>query len=778
MEYTGEAGPPSDYIEQRMSGHGSTSQDEQKPETPSPPLAFSFPLMTTSQHDTLSMKGTNNYLQTRVSPAASPNRECSSSGNAKSISHSNDVSSDIPAPKTPTTPRTSSAQHKQMRKFARSADKRQSVHMLGSIQHLQRHFMRFGQEETDGSNVKPDVGSFLTSISSNAESYANNENDNDNANIAVAPATVAKPPFPLGTPKVDLGKLRREAFESLKSLEEMWRVNETQEPSNRETHDGQEGCVQLELSSTNILDLLKTTVDAIRAVRAWSLAVPATSLIRSEHPQHEHLRASHQFASKPRIPTISTPSRPAPQPSSRSASGTSMRLVGRNADGEGKVGEEKDSLSDLRKAALNVLACLRGVEEKFRVDDVVDSSPEGRGEDETHSRLESMSLDRQELPLILTAKPHISERPEDGPSTLPNKRIEESEDLWFFSQRVGRDKDEWTEEEKKGWYERLSSGEAGWSYRDDVRIPDELPEETEVVRRYLETVVKTFFGADALQGKSQIPWRSVGRNSDQGVKDDDLANETDETGEPVSRTQAEAQEQAMLPTWLDSQVWAGRPIERIRALLEDSLPSSVLGLVSASGDQDVRMKLLTRLSDGYLLTLAFNTVLGRSAGSWGFIPDEDVYDTLDSGITTADPSSHAAEYTGDETPSARRQKDYTFRKAGNLRCWGAALKLRYGVPLTFPIQAIDLQPSIPLIQTTDRSSRSVPASRHPSPSPSRRASNNAARGTLDAGSGEGNAVGIAFDPVRIARREEGWDRMLEAAVAAWVDGVSSEVIAK
>lgn len=34
-----------------------------------------------------------------------------------------------------------SARHQQMKRFARSADKRQSVHMLGSIQHLQRHFV-------------------------------------------------------------------------------------------------------------------------------------------------------------------------------------------------------------------------------------------------------------------------------------------------------------------------------------------------------------------------------------------------------------------------------------------------------------------------------------------------------------------------------------------------------------------------------------------------------------------------------------------------------------
>jgi hypothetical protein len=32
---------------------------------------------------------------------------------------------------------------RQMRRFAKSADKRQSVHMLGSIEHLKHHFVSF-----------------------------------------------------------------------------------------------------------------------------------------------------------------------------------------------------------------------------------------------------------------------------------------------------------------------------------------------------------------------------------------------------------------------------------------------------------------------------------------------------------------------------------------------------------------------------------------------------------------------------------------------------------
>ncbi|KAJ9116302.1 hypothetical protein QFC22_004742 [Naganishia vaughanmartiniae] len=678
-------------------------------------------------------------------------------------------------------PRTPSAQHKQMRKFARSADKRQSVHMLGSIQHLQRHFMKFGLAAEEGSDaMSTDIGSFPSLGSLCRTNNANTTGADGSVSIAEPPATVAKPPFPLETPKLDLGKLRREAFESLQALEQAWRIdNERERPKAPSSPREQSEDEEVE-PSTRILDLLKTTVDAVRSVRAWSLAVPATSLIcSSSSRQSDHIRTC-TIPAKSRIPTISTPSRPAPAyTGGRSVSGTSVRLAARNGDGEllHGGGEEKDPLFDLRKAALDVLACLRGVEEKFRTTaDSADNTFEDLPledlphEQETRDGPTSGSPKRQQQQQqqspVLEAPPS-SKPPQVEPSTIPAKRIEDSEDLWFFSQRAGDATDaQWAEEGKKGWYERLKSGEGGWTYRDDVRVPAELQEEREVVRRYLWTVVETFFGS--AEGSVEIPWRAMKGGE---VARGPVISEAEAVGDPTSYRSTEGEVKA-LPKWSDSQLWEGRRIDRIRAFLQDYLPSNMLDSLPVSESQDERMKLLTRLSlyslvvrDGFLLILAFNTVLRRSTtGSWGFVPDEDVYDTLDSG-TAAPADSIIAE----EGTLARKQKDWTFRKAGNLRCWGA-------VPLTFPLQAVDLQLVIPVISTVEKDRRPSTTARQPSSSPSRRVSNHVVADTADTRLEEGTGTGIPFDPIRIARREERWDGMLEAAVVAWVEKVSLELL--
>jgi hypothetical protein len=44
------------------------------------------------------------------------------------------------------------AAQRQMRRFAKSADKRQSVHMLGSIEHLQNHFVSSGERHIYANN--------------------------------------------------------------------------------------------------------------------------------------------------------------------------------------------------------------------------------------------------------------------------------------------------------------------------------------------------------------------------------------------------------------------------------------------------------------------------------------------------------------------------------------------------------------------------------------------------------------------------------------------------
>ncbi|KAJ9124814.1 hypothetical protein QFC24_003183 [Naganishia onofrii] len=413
-----------------------------------------------------------------------------------------------------------------------------------------------------------DIGSFpaLTTLAPTKPINTTNNDVISTSRAESSGGTVAKSPSLLETPKLDPGKLRSEAFDALKALEEAWLIDTDSEHTRTASppRDQQEGAVEVE-PPTKILSLLKTTVDAVRAVRAWSLAVPATSLLRSSAVirQKDYSRTS---LTKPRIPTMSTPSRPAPaSQSSRSVSDTSIRLAARHGNGQiisGGGGEEKDPLSDLRKAALDVLACLRGVEERFRTtDDSADNSFEELHEEEMPGQATSVSPDRQQQQQQRSS-PFKAPRSDTQPSTIPSKRIEDSEDLWFFSQRAGDSSasGEWTEEEKKGWYERLMSGEAGWTYRPDIRVGVELQEEREVVRRYLDTVVDTFFGATTGEG-NEVPWRrKVMRGEDEReLRLDDVGIEV-EDGNEARLQQSTESEFARLPDWADSQLWEDRCI--------------------------------------------------------------------------------------------------------------------------------------------------------------------------------------------------------------------------
>ena len=79
------------------------------------------------------------------------------------------------------------------------------------------------------------------------------------------------------------------------------------------------------------------------------------------------------------------------------------------------------------------------------------------------------------------------------------------------------------------------------------------------------------------------------------------------------------------------------------------------------------------------------------------------------------------------------------------------------------MQAVVLKPTLPLTSSTDSGARS----RQPSLSLLRRPSSGV--------QGEG-AEGILFDPVAIARREDGWDVTLRRVVKEWMDRIVGEMV--
>jgi hypothetical protein len=71
---------------------------------------------------------------------------------------------------------------------------------------------------------------------------------------------------------------------------------------------------------------------------------------------------------------------------------------------------------------------------------------------------------------------------------------------------------------------------------------------------------------------------------------------------------------------------------------------------------------LTR-RDGLLLIHAFNLVVLSSPKPWGFVPEEDIHDTLS--------ATHGESATPASQAEERVSKKWTFRRVGNLICWAA-----------------------------------------------------------------------------------------------------------
>lgn len=268
-----------------------------------------------------------------------------------------------------------------------------------------------------------------------------------------------------------------------------------------------------------VLETLKVTVDAVRAVRAWSLAAPASSLTHRRGYRSAHGIGTGSGRGKPPS-TISTPSRPAIV--GRVISSGSTTPSAAEIEGAG------DPLVELRRRALDVLVCLRGLEEKFRVEEAGDASVE----EETEERPEGLN-------------------PEDAPADPPIPAPEsETENLWLFSERFGdTSSSENTSAEKVTWYERLASGDGGgWVYRDDV-VPEEVHAERKVVVAYLRAVEGVLGGC---------PWR-VGLREDRADEGDVFGGNGRTENGSVSRMDDAAAEGRSLPDWAVAELWEDVP---------------------------------------------------------------------------------------------------------------------------------------------------------------------------------------------------------------------------
>lgn len=197
-------------------------------------------------------------------------------------------------------------------------------------------------------------------------------------------------------------------------------------------------------------------------------------------------------------------------------------------------------------------------------------------------------------------------------------------------------------------------------------------------------------------------------------------------------SEEESVDEEDLPEWAIRGSFTEHPLGRAHALIHALLPEHLCSLLPPATD---RNSFLLALSSGQFLCIAYNTGVRWSRKPWGFISPDSIHDIV------------ALEAAEDE--KERSKTGWTFRRTDNLRLWAAALKIRYLLPM--------IVPSAP--GRTDnqlKPSHSTPANspskiRFPSAEPP-----------------------IIFDPRLVARKDEGWDTMLQDTLLRWVEVVVDE----
>ncbi|PWN25529.1 hypothetical protein BDZ90DRAFT_233973 [Jaminaea rosea] len=639
--------------------------------------------------------------------------------------------------------------------FAGSAAKRESLQSLGSIVHLQDFYRRQGlaarQSPLSSRQLQPALGPAALAESEAddhgvlaAKLAALRASDDDTTVVDTlaalegrsAPVEVLEQPITQSTWKgraypdiakpveADLKRLRQTMLSCLDQTCRHWDLHGSSGPS------------QPTSRSIDVLDLINTTTQAIRAVRNYLFALPP--LVVDTQPSDlqqasngnlsappslrkkpsSNLKAQHHAGSvkakdafkrqssffgvsrgtlPQRIPSgSSTPSsaeqhQPFQMIQRRQASQDGYEAGAysvsppqdwpkderrRPSDDQynGRNEASRDPLVVVRSSALEVLGMLRVLEERSRI--------EGHSEAVT------------------------SHDPLPPSSSLTSTRMLRGD---YNESCLSIDGDSTTD---------AGSLDGDIAYRSDLTLA-ELGEQRSLVSSYLATV-------NGVMGEVGRAGAREGRLSQHGSGDAATASDGGaEEGFPVWA-------RAVLPANSQSEhVW----LPRLRLLIDDLIPSESSTLGSIASPSLHCSAALHRLATGHLLCHAYNAALRSSSKPWGFIDPasvhDDVGDAKEHDHSNEEPlvQGHAKEVTTAGTNATSTSKrGGQWRRTDNLRRFAAAVQLRYG------------------------------------------------------GSGSGNeaAVGRAvrvFDAKVVARRHDedtGWQRQLESLIEAWLGAVVYE----
>lgn len=174
--------------------------------------------------------------------------------------------------------------------------------------------------------------------------------------------------------------------------------------------------------------------------------------------------------------------------------------------------------------------------------------------------------------------------------------------------------------------------------------------------------------------------------------------------------------------------------------------------------------------------MAYNTCVRKSKKPWGYVSKDSIHDIIS--LEKAQSEAESSEGTG--------KKGWTFRRTDNLRLWAGyvflwclisvltdsmvyrALKLRYLLPIQTPNQPLN-QTSLNSLKLIGHiQSASSPGSTSHTGMPGPGTSPPKIRPVSS------TEPVIEFDARIVARKDEGWEDMLEAVLLRWMQKVVEE----
>lgn len=640
-------------------------------------------------------------------------------------------------PKSPTRRQTASTypnnQRLQPKPFSRSAAKRESVMMLGSIEHLQHYFTKTGLAAPTNpfkpnSGAAPAIGGLQLNMQPPIINLPEGKTLPPTPVVPERPNI--PPPIVERSYSIDPESIKPGVIDDLNALCAAWGVDELAPPPAEGTSSSQGAPTPTTEASTqskfDVLAVLKTTTQTVRSVRNYLLSLPDESVttIREDY----------------RSKIASTPAKKRPRTSDANSN-------------------TSDPLALIRRCALDVLAVLRELEEAARIpldDDAYDAGSDTGGLSRVASP-SSMSAD-------LAPEAHSDHDASFAFSLVKVRGRDEHVPVWEDEE------DEFNAEpqiERERWDEKLVL-QSGWLYSQDLSLND-LEHERYILAHYVDTVDEVLFGGKkggkrgwemeraklVRRERSDADLRKARRVSDGVVEGQprvrggrkvvsaglvDALKEMSLAEEPENldalgavQEEVEVDEDDELPEWAQAEALTKDALGTMHALLRALLPErlrSHLPEISSS-----RKDLLNTLASGQLLCEAYNVGVRRSRKPWGYVDSHSIHDliTMEASSSTGSPASG---------------RGWTFRRVDNLRIWVAALKLRYMLPIITPSQPV-----------MGGRSPGMTTSALPSPLAQKFSA---------------PETPMFFDALLVARCDEGWEDMLFAVVKRWAQAVAEE----